>query len=90
MGCVWFLITRAEGPNSILIDQRVQPGAANTRVVGFETDTMGITRLKLQISARPVDGVANTTVIAWVAKSFGVPKRDVALIRGQKSRSKTV
>mgnify|MGYP003339942467 FL=1 len=90
MGCVRFLIARPESANSILIDLRVQPGAAKTRAVGFETDIMGVARLKLQIRARPVDGAANTAVIAWVAKSFGIPKRDVALVRGQKSRSKTV
>ena len=41
-----------------------------------------------RLAAAPVDGAANQALVALVAKSFGVAKRDVALISGQASRLK--
>lgn len=41
-----------------------------------------------RISAPPVDGAANAALIALVAKTFGVPKRDVAIIGGESARLK--
>ena len=41
-----------------------------------------------RLAAAPVDGAANAALIALVAKSFGVAKRDVALIAGQSARLK--
>lgn len=41
-----------------------------------------------RIAAPPVDGAANAVLIALVAKTFGVAKRDVALIAGDTARVK--
>jgi uncharacterized protein (TIGR00251 family) len=41
-----------------------------------------------RLAAPPVEGAANTALIELVAKAFGVPKRAVALIAGEKSRLK--
>lgn len=41
-----------------------------------------------RLAAAPVDGAANAALIALVARSFGVPRRDVALIAGETSRLK--
>ncbi len=77
----------AEG---MLVDLRIAPGAARTAPLGVEVDAAGVARLKLRISAPPVDGAANAAAIAWLAKALGVAKRDCALTHGHKSRSKTV
>lgn len=77
----------AEG---LLLDLRVAPGASRTAVAGVETDAAGVARLKLRIAAPPVDGAANEAVIAFLAKAFKRPKRDLDLTKGQTSRSKTV
>lgn len=47
-------------------------------------------RLKIAITSAPVDGAANQAVIELVAKSLGVPKRNVSITTGQASRRKTV
>jgi len=47
-------------------------------------------RLKIRISAPPVDGKANSMLLAFLAKSFGVSKREVVLVSGQTSRQKRV
>jgi len=46
--------------------------------------------LKVRIGARAVEGAANEAVLAFFSKLLGVPKRDVGLLRGEKSRSKVV
>lgn len=44
--------------------------------------------LAARIAAAPVDGAANAALIALVAKAFGVPKRNVAIIGGESARLK--
>ncbi|MFL5271918.1 MAG: DUF167 domain-containing protein [Anaeromyxobacteraceae bacterium] len=63
----------------------VQPRASRTRVVG-EHDG----RLKIQLAAPPVDGEANAALVAFLAGALGVRKADVALVRGEAGRRKTV
>ena len=41
-----------------------------------------------RLAAPPVEGAANAALIVLVAKLFGVAKRDVTLIGGEKSRLK--
>jgi len=67
------------------LDLLVQPRASRTRVVG-EHDG----RLKLQLAAPPVDGEANAALVEFVAEALGVRKSDVAIVRGDTGRRKTV
>ena len=46
--------------------------------------------LQLKIQAVPEDGKANKAVIAFVAKSFGLPKSRVSLLSGDTSRHKRI
>ncbi|WP_121073454.1 DUF167 domain-containing protein [Sphingomonas trueperi] len=41
-----------------------------------------------RLAAPPVEGAANAALVPLVAKTFGVPKRDVTLIAGETSRLK--
>jgi uncharacterized protein len=43
-----------------------------------------------RVTAPPVDGRANAALVALVAKRAGVPKRNVTIARGQRSRDKLV
>lgn len=63
----------------------VQPGASNNEFSGVHGDA-----LKLRIRARAVEGAANTALTGYLAKQLGLTKRDVVLIRGEKSRRKIV
>lgn len=47
-------------------------------------------RLKIAVTAPPVDGEANAAVIELLAKALGVPRRQVEVIAGASSRRKTV
>ena len=44
----------------------------------------------IRISAPPVDGKANAALIAFVAKTLGVPKGHVEIVRGETSRNKVI
>jgi hypothetical protein len=47
-------------------------------------------RLTVRLTARPVKGRANEELVAYVAETFGVKKREVAIISGGKDRRKVI
>jgi uncharacterized protein (TIGR00251 family) len=47
-------------------------------------------RFKIKLQAPPVDGQSKRGFIAFIAETLGVPKRNVSLISGEKSRDKAV
>ncbi len=69
----------------VVLEVLVQPRASRTRAVG-EHDG----RLKVQLAAPPVDGEANAALIAFLAAALGVRRADVAILRGDTGRRKTV
>ena len=80
----------AGGPDGAvwLLAVRVQPGASRTGAVG-PTGPAG-EELKVRLASPPVDGRANDELVRWVAKTLGVPRSAVELVRGATSRSKVV
>jgi len=70
---------------TLVLHCHVQPKASRDVLVGLYGE-----RLKVQISAPPVDGKANKHLLKYIAKTFGVAKTRVALIRGESSRQKTL
>lgn len=71
--------------SQLTLDLQVQPGASRDEIVGMHGE-----RLKVRISAPPVDGRANRHLIEWLATVFGVPRSRITLTRGLSGRSKTV
>lgn len=63
----------------------VQPGARCSEVVGLHGE-----RLKLRVAARALDGRANAAVLAFVAQALGLPRGQVSIARGERSRDKLV
>jgi uncharacterized protein (TIGR00251 family) len=76
---------RENADGSITLEVHVQPRAKKSEVAGAHGDA-----LKIRIVAPPVEGKANAALIAFVAEAFGVPKRNVAIIRGETGRRKTL
>jgi uncharacterized protein (TIGR00251 family) len=64
---------------------RVQPRASRDEVAGLYGD-----RLKLRITAPPVDGAANEHLCRFLARLFGVPPSRVQLLQGASGRDKLV
>ena len=67
----------------------MQPGAKRTAVDGTHGEA-GDARLRLRLAAPPVDGKANAELLRFLAAAFGVPLRQVHLVRGATSRQKSV
>jgi hypothetical protein len=63
----------------------VQPGAKRTEAAGLHGG-----RLKIRLAARAIEGAANDSLVAFLAESFGVAKRDVRIVAGETSRQKRV
>lgn len=69
----------------LVLRVQVQPRASRDEFAGLHGD-----RLKVRLTAAPVDGAANAQLTAFLAAAFGVPKRQVALVSGAGGRAKTV
>lgn len=67
----------------LVLAVHIQPRAARDEIVGFHGG-----RLKIRITAPPVDGKANQHLIGLLADIFQVPKRDVVLLSGASGREK--
>ena len=76
---------RREDGAALILTLHVQPGASRTQVVGVHGDA-----LKIKLAAPPVDGKANDALLHFFADVFGVPLRNVVLVRGQSARAKVV
>ena len=69
----------------MILELHVQPGAARSEFAGEHGG-----RLKLRLAAPANEGKANAELIEFLAAYFGVPKRNVRIAAGLKSRRKRV
>jgi uncharacterized protein (TIGR00251 family) len=69
-----------------MIRVQVHPGARRDGIQGWRSDGA----LRLSVVAAPEEGRANQAVIDLLAGVLAVPRRQVAVVRGQSSRSKQV
>lgn len=79
---VWL---QAQGNESCILTLHIQPGAKKTEVCGEHGEA-----LKIRLAAPPVDGKANAALLAYLAKTLGLPKSAVRLKTGDTSRQKRV
>jgi len=78
---MWY---RREG-DSITLTLHIQPGAKRSEMAGLHGDA-----LKIRLAAPPIEGRANEALLRFIADSFGVPLRQIELLRGAQSRHKMV
>jgi len=70
---------------AVTIEILVQPRASREKI-----GPMHDGRIKIAVTAPPVDGEANAAVIALLAKRLGVARSDVEVVAGASSRRKTI
>jgi uncharacterized protein (TIGR00251 family) len=75
----------AKRPVEGLIDIRVIPRSPRTRVDGMRGRAVLV-----RLAAPPVDGAANDALLAFLSAALDIPRRDIAIISGEKSRDKRV
>lgn len=81
MSAVWL----RQSDRQTTLTLHIQPGAKKTEVAGEHGDA-----LKIRLAAPPVDGKANSALIAFVADRLGIAKSAVSLKSGQSSRRKVI
>ena len=74
---------RLDQTGAVIVDIHVIPNASRTHSDGEHDGA-----LRVRLHAPPVDGKANLALIAWLADTLGLAKRDVELLRGQASKRK--
>lgn len=69
----------------MILDLHVQPGASRSEFAGEHGG-----RIKVRLAAPPVEGRANEALVEFLADYFEVPRRNVRITAGLKSRRKRV
>ena len=69
----------------LVLAVHIQPRAARDEIVGFHGG-----RLKIRITAPPVDGQANSHLVKFLGKQFRVAKSQVVIEKGELGRHKQV
>jgi uncharacterized protein (TIGR00251 family) len=87
------LATRPAAPwaaqaGGLALSVRLTPKGGRDAIDGIEQLADGRSVLKVRVRAAPSEGEANEALMRLIAKTLGVPPRDVALIAGATSRVK--
>jgi uncharacterized protein (TIGR00251 family) len=80
----------AAAADGIRIAVRLTPHGRADRIEGIVHSANGRPAVKVSVTAPPVEGRANDALVLLLAKQWSVPKRDLAIVAGQKSRDKIV
>jgi uncharacterized protein (TIGR00251 family) len=75
---------RRDGADLVL-RLKVQPRASGDAFGDVQQDC-----LRVRITAPPVDGKANAHLVAWLARQFGVARRQVVIEQGESARLKRI
>lgn len=71
--------------HGVRLDVDVKIRASRTAILGYATE-----RLSVALAAPPVDGAANEALRRLLADHFGLPRQEVQIVGGAKSRHKLV
>ncbi len=69
----------------MIITVTVKPASSQEKIIQTATNA-----LTVYLRAKPHDGEANNTLIRLLAKHFKVGKTTIKIVRGHKSRNKTI
>ena len=70
-------------PDGVLLSVKVQPRSSKNEIGEALGD-----ELRIKVAAPPVDSAANDAVLKLLAKTLGIGRNGVELVRGQTSRHK--
>lgn len=71
--------------DGVLLRVYVQPRASREGIAGYHGDA-----LKIRLKAPPVEGEANAACIRFLASLFGLPRTNLSIKTGHKSRLKLI
>ena len=76
---------KKDNENYIEIDTKIVPKSSRNEVVIEENN-----QIKIKVTSPPVDGKANKAVTELLSKKLKVPKKNVQIVSGEKSRQKRI
>jgi hypothetical protein len=79
------ILALREVPGGCTLSVRVHPGAKHNAITGTHDGA-----LKISLTTPPVDGRANTALIAFLSERLHISRAHIELLTGESSRSKTV
>ena len=71
--------------DDVVLEIKLIPRAGATGLAGMRDGA-----ILIRLAAAPVEGAANLALVAFLADLLGVPKRNVAIVSGNRSRRKRV
>jgi hypothetical protein len=74
-----------EGSTGVILTLKIQPRSSQSKIIGVEGDY-----LKIKLQKTPVEGAANEELIDLLQEVFKIPKKNIKILRGEKSRMKWV
>ena len=80
-------IAAADG---VRLQIRQTPRGRANRIDGVIRSADGMPVLKVSVTAPPAEGRANEALTVLLAKEWGLPRRDLTLVAGGKSRNKII
>jgi uncharacterized protein (TIGR00251 family) len=80
------LRARLEHDGQLVLAIKAVPKSARSEIVGWLDDGT----LKVRIAAAPEKGRANAELCSFLARTFGLPQRNVTLVAGETSSHKRV
>ncbi len=69
--------------DALIVEVTLQPRARSDEIAGVHAD-----RLKIRITAPPVDGKANKYLCHFLARKLGIAASSIRILRGETSRTK--
>ncbi|NEU11727.1 DUF167 domain-containing protein [Methylobacterium sp. BTF04] len=78
----------AAGPDGVRLAVRLTPRASRTGLDGLVAGADGRVALQIRVAAAPVDGAANTALVAYLADALRLRKSDIRIASGQTGRQK--
>ena len=67
------------------LEIRVIPRAGRSGFAGLRDGA-----LLVKLAAAPVDGAANDELVALLSRTLKIPKRDITIVSGERSRTKRI
>lgn len=68
----------------LTVNLKISPNASKNEIIKTEDG------VKVKITAPPVDGKANKSLIEFLSKTFKIPKSSIEILRGETSKEKTL
>lgn len=69
---------------------KIKPFAKNNAILSDKINLFGDREIEIKIAEVPVEGMANKTLIDFLAKYFKIQKKYIKIVSGFKSRNKII